>query len=67
MEKKNQFTESWDRVKEITGWRKDNELAKFLEISGSSVSGTKGRGNFPIEWAHKIALAYESSTDWILC
>lgn len=61
-----QFEESWKRVKELTGWEKNKELADFLGISGSSVSGTKGRGNFPIEWAYKIAKGYNGSVKWIL-
>lgn len=66
MANSNQFEDSWRRVKALTGWGKNKELADFLEISGSSVSGTKGRGNFPLEWAHKIAKEYNGSTDWIL-
>lgn len=62
----NQFEESWKRVKELTGWEKSKELADFLGISGSSVSGTKGRGNFPLEWAYKIAKAFKGSVEWIL-
>lgn len=53
-------------MKSLTGWEKSKELAAFLGISGSSVSGTKGRGNFPLEWARKIAKEYNVSIDWIL-
>ncbi|MDD2467734.1 MAG: S24 family peptidase [Desulfobulbus sp.] len=62
----NQFEESWERVEKLTGWKKHKELADFLGISGSSVSGTKSRGNFPLEWAYKIAADFGGSTDWII-
>lgn len=62
----NQFEASWIRVKKLTGWEKNKELADFLGISGSSVSGTKSRGNFPLEWAYKIASDFGGSTDWII-
>ena len=62
----NQFEASWIRTKKITGWNKKAELADFLDIKPSSVSGAKKRGTFPIEWAYKIAKKYNSSTDWII-
>lgn len=66
MSNSNQFEESWKRVKQLTGWEKSKELADFLGISGSSVSGTKGRGNFPLEWAYKIAKDFKGNIEWIL-
>ena len=61
-----EFEKCWERVREMTGWENYKDLATFLDISGSSVSGTKKRGKFPIEWAYKLATHYEGSTDWIL-
>lgn len=66
MHEVSEFDECWERVRKITGWDKYSELASFLKISGSSVSGTKKRGNFPIEWAYKLATHYGGSTDWIM-
>ena len=56
----------WERVKQITGWKKDNELALFLEVKPGTVSGAKQRDSFPIQWAFKIAQDFESNTDWLM-
>ena len=37
-----------------------------LGITGSSVSGAKQRGLFPLEWAYKLALSHRISLDFIL-
>lgn len=60
------FDSAWDRVKTITGWGKYGELAAFVGTSSQSVSGVKGRGAFPLDWAFKIAQVYNSTTDWII-
>lgn len=62
------FESCWERVKELTGWTKQVELANFLGIQASSVSGAKKKGNkmFPRGWALKIASHYKSSAEWIL-
>ncbi len=60
------FDDAWERVKQITGWKKYGELAEFIGTTSQSLSGVKGRGAFPLEWAFKIARAYRSTTDWIV-
>lgn len=60
------FDASWERVKRLTGWSKYGELADFIGTTSQSVSGVKGRGSFPLEWAFKIAQAYDSTTDWTM-
>lgn len=60
------FNEVWERVKQITGWKKYGELASFVGSTPQSISGVKGRGIFPLEWAFKIAQYYHSYTDWLL-
>lgn len=54
------------RVNTVTGWRFLREMADFLGITPQSISGAKERGNFPVEWAFKIAQAFNTSTDWLL-
>ncbi len=41
------------------------DLADFLDIKSSSVSGAKRRGVFPLEWAFKVAQGHNLSTDWL--
>lgn len=60
------FDRSFDRVKKITGWKTQNDLADWLGIKQSSVSGAKKNNRFLLEWAYKIAKFYNSNTDWIM-
>ena len=60
------FEEAWARIVLVTGWAKQADLAKFLGIKSQTVSGVKKRGSFPVEWAFRIAQAYNLSTDWLL-
>lgn len=53
-------------MRHLTGWSKKGELADFLGIKRQSVSGAVRRGVFPLEWAYKIAIAFDSSTDWVI-
>ncbi len=66
MEEKQTFESTFERVKRVTGWKKQQELTDFLGISSSAITGPKKRNAFPLEWAFKIAQAFETSTDWIL-
>jgi len=50
----------------LTGWTKKIDLANFLEIDNSSISGARKRDNFPAEWALKIASAFNGNTDWLM-
>lgn len=60
------FDEVWERICELTRWRKFGDMADFLGITSQSVSGAKNRGTFPIEWAFKIGQNFGLSTEWIL-
>jgi hypothetical protein len=64
--KQTHFEAVWERLKGITGWRTTKELAQFVGSSPQSISGVKKRGKFPLDWAHSIAKAFESSTDFIM-
>ena len=60
------FEACWERVRSQTDIKKQNQLAKFLDIRDTSVSGAKFRDNFPVEWAFKVGQHYKLNTDWIL-
>lgn len=60
------FDAVWDRLKKIAGFKRQADLAEALKITGSSVSGAKQRGLFPLEWAYKLALTKQISLDYIL-
>jgi len=62
----NTFDQIWSRICQSTGWKKQHELAAFLNIKPASVSGAKARGNFPVEWAFRVAQTYDLSTDWLV-
>lgn len=57
---KNLFDQVWERLRVLTGWRKDREMAEFLEITPATVAGFRKRGTFPEKYAFKIA-AVEAS------
>lgn len=60
------FDDVWERIRQVTKWGTYTDLANFLSISSSSITGAKDRGNWPIEWAFKIAQVYNVSIDWLL-
>ena len=60
------FEEVWDRVKSVTGWQHQSQLAEFLGVKGPSINGAKRRDNFPIKWLEKIAEKYEVKIEWLL-
>lgn len=60
------FDDVWERIKQVTKWGTYTDLANFLTISSSSITGAKERGNWPIEWAFKVSQAYNVSIDWLL-
>lgn len=60
------FNHVWSRICKVTGWKAQSELALFLNIRPSSVSGAKQRDKFPIDWAFRIAQSYSCTTDWIM-
>lgn len=60
------FDDVWERMRQLTGWKKYGDLADYLKITSQSVSGVKRRGIMPIDWAYKVARGYNGSTDWLL-
>lgn len=64
--KQDDFEIIWHRVKQVTGWKKQNDLCKFLKITSASVSGAKKKGVFRDKWAKKIAEEYNTTAYDIL-
>ncbi len=60
------YLEVWKRVKKVTNWERESQLAKFLEVQAGTVSGAKTRNSFPIQWAYKVAQHFHCSTDWLM-
>ena len=60
------FDTAWNRIKEITGWKKYVEIQRFLNIKAGSVTGAKKRKNMPLGWLYSISLHYGCSMDWLL-
>jgi len=60
------FKDSWARVREVTGFDRQNELADFLGIGSASVTDAKRRDTLPSSWAIKIGEKWGVNTDWIL-
>lgn len=60
------FDSAWGRICSITGWKNYGQLAQFLDITSSSVSGAKKRGIMPLDWVAKVAQKYECSLDLLV-
>jgi hypothetical protein len=60
------FSGIWDRVKQITGWKNQSDMAAFLGIAGSNISEAKARDSFPYAWMEKISVEFQVSMDWLL-
>ena len=61
-----EFDDVWERIKTGTGLSTQKEVAEALSITQPPVSDAKKRGVFPVEWAFKLASAYNLSTDWLM-
>lgn len=64
--KQDDFDNIWSRVKSITGWRRQNDLADFLDVQSTGISEAKGKGLFREKWALKIAKEFGTTADFIL-
>ncbi len=42
------------------------EMANYLKIKSPSITAAEKRGFFPLEWAVKIALAFDINIKWLL-
>jgi len=60
------YDKIWERVQQVTGWKKQKDMAAFLGINSSAITNPKKRGVFPLEWAVKIAIEHEESVVYIL-
>jgi phage repressor protein C with HTH and peptisase S24 domain len=64
--KQDDFEIIWHRVKQITGWKKQNDLGNFLGIKSGSISSAKALGIFREPWAKKIAAEFNTTVEEIL-
>ncbi|CCQ89418.1 hypothetical protein NITGR_1040036 [Nitrospina gracilis 3/211] len=60
------FTDAFNRIRLETDLQTQEELACFLGIRESSVSGAKKRGRFPTGWAEKVSRHYNLRYEWIM-
>ena len=60
------FLDVWSRVKDKTNIKNLVQLAEFTDTSQPTVSRKKKEDSFPVEWAFKIARAFDLNTDWIM-
>ena len=49
------FDQVWLRVKKITDWKHQNELADFLDVQAGAISNAKTQGVFRLSWLELIA------------
>lgn len=57
---------SIDRALSATGSKSDSELARFLGLAQSSVSGFRKRGWLPLEQYIKVAEQTDTPLDWLI-
>ena len=60
------FDESWERIKKVTGWKRYAELERFLGITAGSTQGAKKRNNMPLGWLCKVAAVHAVRLDWMI-
>ena len=60
------WEETWNRVKQITGWHRSKDLAQFLQITSTSVSQAKVAGYFYLGWLNRIREAYRVNFHWLV-
>ena len=61
-----EFKNAFNRIRLETEIQTQEQLATFLGIKQSSVSGAKKRGQFPMAWAEKVAKRYSLRYEWIM-
>lgn len=54
------------RMQQACSSKNDNQLAKTLDISNSSIANWKARGTVPYEECNKVALKTGVSLDWLI-
>lgn len=60
------FKEVFLRIEAATGIKTMTELSRVVGSSQQYVSKKSREGNFPPEWAFKVAKKFKISTDWIM-
>ena len=60
------FLDTFNRIRLETDLQTQDQLARFLGIRQSSVSGAKKRGQFPRAWAEKVSRHYHLRYEWIM-
>ncbi|CAI2717657.1 helix-turn-helix domain-containing protein [Nitrospina watsonii] len=60
------FKDAFNRIRLETDLQTQEQLARFLGIRQSSVSGAKKRSRFPSAWAEKIGRHYNLRYEWIM-
>jgi len=60
------FSEIWDRINCETDIKNFSQLAQLIGITQQSVSSSKRKDRFPINWAYIVARKFDLLTEWIL-
>jgi hypothetical protein len=60
------FYDVFERIKSSTPIKNQADLAVFLGNAPTQISKQKKKEQFPLEWAYKIAVKYQLSTDWLM-
>ena len=60
------FSDIWLRIKNETDLDKISDFAKLVDTTPQYISRKKGKNDFSVEWAFKIAQQYGLNTDWIM-
>jgi hypothetical protein len=60
------FGDVWARIRKVTGWKRQNDLCAYLGLKTSAISSMKSKGFFPLEWAIRIALDYDTDITFML-
>lgn len=58
-----EFEFVWGKVRDLTGWHHQKQLAEFLGITESNVTEAKRRGVFRPGWIRKVAEAFDISPE----
>lgn len=60
------FSEVWERIISATPIKNLTQLAEIIGTSQPNASKIKKKGEFPAEWAFRIAREYGISTEWLM-
>ncbi len=60
------YEAAMDRIRTVTGFRTQVQLAEVLGVRQSSISDAKRRASIPPEWQLKIMRLHQVNPDWLL-